>query len=778
MLYLQHKSAIQFICTYYTFFFLYRQLTLCVLSGQNEDVSLDMGTSLRYNENNFTEKMEMAHLRRKIFGIIAAQAADMEQREILYGVMEQAQLMNIDIVILSNIYNPNEPNAALRCENAIYDLILSHAFDGFILISEVIINTELQQQIIQNLTRQQNLPIVAIGTPLPDFVLPNFQFINTNDVHDMEDITNHLIEVHGFTNIDMLTGHSFIQASHLRVEGYRNALTTHGIPFHENKVHFGDFWMNSGQELAMQYIQKELPLPEAILCANDHMAYGLLDTFLDNGINVPHDVTVVGYEYIRERFSHAPILTTYQRNRKGLGTAAVRFLSEKLASGSYPEIPELTGKMIHGNSCSCSIAPEHLNAELKEIHAKEVHSFLNLFSQFDRCLAECSNIYDLLHVCRDFRYLLQHVDEMYLCLYDSWYESAANADTMVCYSIFSDRQTLSLHQSEFAKLFDDEPAAYYLNPLFFSRKTLGYVILKCSTPDAYDNTFRNWLKSVANGLEVLHMKNDIQYLTKCQNLSGQRDSLTNLYNAKGMESVYRSLKRTGNTDFTYVLLKICIFENAFPNVDQKISAILDAAEAVKEFCGSKDICERISDTVFACFVYGKGSNTELLADRLSSIFLQRKDYIKNYGMDSYLCLAVQCDQDSTRSKLLAFSTSHLDAKLKLLSENRSLPYYQEMLQIRNTIYIAPEKTVSMESICQAHAFSCGHLRVLYKNCFGISIHQDCIRARIAKAKYLLCTTDQNVRHIAEQCGYQDEKYFLRQFSKITGYTPKQYRYLK
>ena len=83
-------------------------------------------------------------MKKHILGVIAAQAADVEQREILRGIMEQAQIMHIDLAVFSNIYNPNEPNAALDCENEIYDLILSDELDGLILISEVIINTVLQ----------------------------------------------------------------------------------------------------------------------------------------------------------------------------------------------------------------------------------------------------------------------------------------------------------------------------------------------------------------------------------------------------------------------------------------------------------------------------------------------------------------------------------------------------------------------------------------------------------------------------------------------------------
>ena len=64
-------------------------------------------------------------MKRLTFGVIAAQVSDIEQREILKSAIETAQGMDIDIAVISNIYNPNEPSDVLKKENNIYDLILS-----------------------------------------------------------------------------------------------------------------------------------------------------------------------------------------------------------------------------------------------------------------------------------------------------------------------------------------------------------------------------------------------------------------------------------------------------------------------------------------------------------------------------------------------------------------------------------------------------------------------------------------------------------------------------
>ena len=45
------------------------------------------------------------------------------------------------------------------------------------------------------------------------------------------------------------------------------------------------------------------------------------------------------------------------------------------------------------------------------------------------------------------------------------------------------------------------------------------------------------------------------------------------------------------------------------------------------------------------------------------------------------------------------------------------------------------------------------------------------------AKHLLASTEMNISAVSEKCGFENEKYFMQQFKKNTGYTPGQYREL-
>lgn len=108
-------------------------------------------------------------------------------------------------------------------------------------------------------------------------------------------------------------------------------------------------------------------------------------------------------------------------------------------------------------------------------------------------------------------------------------------------------------------------------------------------------------------------------------------------------------------------------------------------------------------------------------------------------------------------------------------EMRMRPHYEDMLSIRSYIYSNPQDSFESEKLQKLYPYSAGHLREVYKKCFGVSIHKDCINARMAKATYCLTVTPLSMAEIAEQCGYVDSKYFLRQFLATVGVTPNQYR---
>ncbi|MBQ9120221.1 MAG: helix-turn-helix domain-containing protein [Lachnospiraceae bacterium] len=107
---------------------------------------------------------------------------------------------------------------------------------------------------------------------------------------------------------------------------------------------------------------------------------------------------------------------------------------------------------------------------------------------------------------------------------------------------------------------------------------------------------------------------------------------------------------------------------------------------------------------------------------------------------------------------------------QLLSEKNSY-----MMYLRSRIYTQPEQEQSVPELAAGVGMSCSGFQHLYKKLFGVSVMTDIIQARMEYAKTLLLTTSLTVKEIALRCGYVSEYSFMRQFRKIFGKTPTDFR---
>lgn len=730
--------------------------------------------------------------KKKLIGVITASACQSEQKQLLEGIIEAAGILGADTAVFSNIYNSAEYYAHVEIENRIYDLIVSEKLDGLILTAESVLNPDLQKYIYNRIVSRTDIPVVVTGAQLDGFLCIN------NDVEsDIEAVTRHLIEAHGFTDIDILTGYEQTETSHHRINGYRKALLSHGIPFDEKKVIYGDFWMNSGEKLAMEYITGKRRLPQAVVCVNDYMAYGVCDTFLKNGISVPEQITVTGYEYVGERCYHAPVLTTYCRNRRAVGKKAA-FELWAMITGTEPEDISLEGYMVLGNSCSCGADSEMLCDELLAVRREQYYSNLNLVGNFEQQLTMCRSVPEYISVLQQFAYLIRDVKGIYLCLYEDW-----------CNSEFSESLTSSIHNEAMVcctvicpKPYSAEPSFYnkyelypdvipectggnvlYFCPIFFAGKELGYFILQYDRPDGYDIIFRDWLKIASNALEILRMKNDINTLLACRNLSAFHDSVTGLYNETGLRNELQCCIKTAASDDSVVLVMIRteIFADDGDLGYQHISARIDMENAgiLTKLSGSRnEFSAKLADKLYAYAAAGNygDHDAELLADKLLILISRSALYSESCSMDSIaVCSCCIKAEEFEFDDAIRRLSEKMKQSIKQLSSGRKHSGYSDYLDIRRRMYLDPQKAWEPQDICRHLHMSCGHFRATYKELFGVSFHQDVIRSRITLAKYLLLTTVLSVSAIADRCGYEDDKYFLRQFRKLTGTAPGVYR---
>lgn len=103
------------------------------------------------------------------------------------------------------------------------------------------------------------------------------------------------------------------------------------------------------------------------------------------------------------------------------------------------------------------------------------------------------------------------------------------------------------------------------------------------------------------------------------------------------------------------------------------------------------------------------------------------------------------------------------------------PHSSSILQLRKKVYHNPGKDWNVPDMARELHVSTGYLQTRYKQIFGVSCMDDVIECRLRLAKDQLIYTDKTTTQISEFCGYHNVEHFCRQFKKLNGCTPLQYR---
>lgn len=123
-----------------------------------------------------------------------------------------------------------------------------------------------------------------------------------------------------------------------RREGYRKAMAVAGLPIPDGYEQRGDYLLRTGQHLCRALFELPEP-PTAIFVANDEMAFGVIHELRRLGVDVPGQVSVVGFDDLFLSEAFYPPLTSVSQPRTDIGRAAMTMLLDLMSGGLSPRKP-------------------------------------------------------------------------------------------------------------------------------------------------------------------------------------------------------------------------------------------------------------------------------------------------------------------------------------------------------------------------------------------------------------------------------------------------------
>ncbi len=136
--------------------------------------------------------------------------------------------------------------------------------------------------------------------------------------------TRHLLEL-GHRRIAVITGPVTLMCCRARLDGYRAALDSAGVPVDPGLVRTGPLYVEGGRTHAQELLALPDP-PTAIFAANDLQALGVYQAAHRAGLRVPEDLSVVGFDDLPLAQWADPPMTTVRQPLRKMGTVAAEMV--------------------------------------------------------------------------------------------------------------------------------------------------------------------------------------------------------------------------------------------------------------------------------------------------------------------------------------------------------------------------------------------------------------------------------------------------------------------
>lgn len=638
---------------------------------------------------------------RKNICFITARPEKSHGKRVLEGIFTQCEKYGYNVTVVSSLTHlQNFAKTFNTGEQNIFNLIDYSNFDAVIL--DTVTLTEdysgnTISRISDRIEKECKVPVVGLIVPYRDF-----PYIRNSNEPILREMCRHVIEVHGKKNLCLLTGPQGHTEAESRLAVFIDEISLHGLRVSDEHIIYGDFWYTSGTKLAEDILAGKVSMPDAVICASDHMALGLMERLSIGGVKIPEDLIIVGYEATSEAVLSKISLTSFESNEKQSAAEAVDFLRRLIEPDAeiMPYVSSMENITHLGMSCGCrpeseryaDIFKDALYLTIRNYSSKDFIENIDIGQLMESYLFEKLTSSVTPQRCIDNIYentnLIEPYVNFYLCLLDNWLDIdeevvSGYPDKMRLVLASSNNGEMSFHNADRSFTFDtklmiprmheecEKPYVFYFSAVHFNEKTLGYAVLQreLDSQKPINLVYRNWLRFVNSSLEMVRAKNKYMVMSV-------RDEMTGLYNRRGMyEQLEKMLTLSRSSDKLFVAVvdmdRLKYINDTYGHSEGDFS-IKTVGSAALKITGAGEKCVRAGGDEF--FIIGVGDYSESdIQSRVEKFNEVMNELSDNSGKPYIISASIGCyigTKDSFDETLSMADKAMYDSKIKKKNHTR------------------------------------------------------------------------------------------------------------
>ena len=597
-------------------------------------------------------------MRRRNIAVLMTAADSESQADELRGIEEYAKSHGCNIAVFLWFTGAFETKKHNLGEANIANLPDLNLFDGVIVAANAL-HIDENREMIEKILAGVTCPVVGMRCKISDRYM-----VRSDNYTAMRKLVEHFVLEHKVTDIHFVKGVEGNADAEARYRAYLDVLQENNIPIISERISNGDFYITGAEKAAAEIMNGVLPLPQAIVCANDVMAITISDILERNGYRVPEDVMISGYDYSIEAQNHSPRITSIRSRFRDIGKTACEILLDVLDGKEMPKDTYLPDEIVLGESCGCTAeCAESKMYDLRSVHSEDIAKRIIIHHMImaEKSFAECQKLEDWVATVRDFIPKVD-VSEFYCCVNEGFADKLFEMDVMEqeemtvaqriaftanAHPILAYKDGTFINKSPFKskyafdELFKDSDTCklYVFSPIHYLERNFGYFVFVDSDFTIANQLYVSWLISVGNAIENIRKQSMLQNAMKRLSEMYVRDSLTGVYNRFGLERYFAEIKQK---------CMMSRIKMQFSFVD------LDNLKSIND-------------------IYGHEIGDEIIT--AAATILQEeagKCYVARYGGDEFIVFGTACDRKEMKDywgrvqdRIDGYNSTRKDAKLSL-----------------------------------------------------------------------------------------------------------------